>query len=410
MKKISLFSISLLSLILIFQVSSCKKKEDIKPNNENINTAENGSFKISGVSYASKNAYVNYFSDTTGLQIQIANNDFYNIHQSYKEKTLNCIYFNFTGNLIEGSFSENNISEINIVYSVNKELKYIEAEKGKNLSKETTVTIVKNGEQYIINYNIVLTDGTQVIGKYIGDIKEITGEGGYIIDTKINVGNPLFSIENGGYKNIKRVAWTGSKLWAITDLGGNSGTPQLLLDINPYNGSIIKSFAPEKPIWSLDYANGKLCDINSFNGNNVETYDISTGAYSGIWNYNGIYNLYYYLTFDGTNYLGLCNFTDNGYNNQALISFDKNGNVISVNKDKRYNDLVFGGGYFWASDRGCVLKLDKNLNILKVYEISDSNKFGEVKYGDEIAMQLEYINSKIWIIDRYNNFYKTTIE
>ena len=121
--------------------------------------------------------------------------------------------------------------------------------------------------------------------------------------------------------------------------------------------------------------------------------------------------MYYYLTFNGINYIREANY--DRYHCRSLITYDQNGNVVSVNEDNYgYEDLIFGGGYYWAlrSLNGIIFKLDANLNVIRTIKIRGYEKFGKTNYGNEIGMHLEYIDSKLWIVDRSNNFYKTGLE
>ncbi|MDT0644657.1 hypothetical protein RM553_17590 [Zunongwangia sp. F363] len=242
---------------------------------------------------------------------------------------------------------------------------------------------------------------------------EYSSTGVGICTQKITVGDPFFTISS---RKISHVAWTGQKLWALTDLNGNGSTYQEMMEINPNNGAIIRSFPPNQPMWTLEYANGRLWDIYdwSFDEQNyAEMYNASTGNYIGNWYYTEDYELYYYLTFDGTYYWGTVNY-DCGGNCQALIAFDLDGNAVQVFDDdpsKQFEDLIFAEGFFWASTYdGFILKLDKDLNAVERYEVTNFEIFGEVQYANEIAMRLEYIHNRLWIIDRFNNFYKTSIE
>ncbi len=247
---------------------------------------------------------------------------------------------------------------------------------------------------------------------------------------KISVGEPFFTVTPGTIGNIVRIAWTGEKLWAITDIGGGD-IPQKLLEIDTSDGSIIQSIPfyepnnPTKQMVCLDYANGKLGDIRThvIEGEQkyAKTYDIETGEGTGQWTYSGNYYVYDYFTFDGSYYWGKANFNCDGYNCQALVSYETNGNInkiFDLRSDEgnlyNYYDLVYGGGYLWAYQKAysskIIRKLDANLNILESYNITDSEKFGEEQFGNEIAVHLEYINGTLWIVDRFNNFYKTTIQ
>lgn len=253
---------------------------------------------------------------------------------------------------------------------------------------------------------------------------------------KITVGEPVFTVSPGAPLNIYRVAWTGEKLWAITDIGGGDIT-QNLLEINPSNGDVVQTIpfnveSNPTQMFSLDYANGKLMDVAEFyiDGEQkyARTYDIETGEPAGKWNYNGIYGLYYYLAFDGTHYWGGTNFNCNDYNCQAIVKYDAEGAVVKAfeanagdnmnGEDFPYTndcvDLAFGGGHLWASRQfgghKVISKLDTDLNILKSFLIEDGEKFGEAQYANEIATHIEYINGSLWIVDRWNNFYKTNIQ
>ncbi|TNE56329.1 MAG: hypothetical protein EP338_00365 [Bacteroidetes bacterium] len=238
-----------------------------------------------------------------------------------------------------------------------------------------------------------------------------------LIDEKIDVGNPFFTVTPDTlYKNIYRMAWTGTKLWAITDLQGNGGAAQLLMEIDKTNGNVLQSLTPAKAMWCLDYANGNLWDISTFSAPGeqkfAETFDPNTGSYIGKWNYNGQYDLYYYFTYDGAKYWGETNYDCGGSNCQSLVTYDLQGNIVAENAASyEYEDLVFGGDHFWASrGQGIILKLDKNFQVVRTIKINDYQKFGEVNYANEISMHLEYIDSNLWILDRFNNFYKTGIQ
>jgi hypothetical protein len=122
--------------------------------------------------------------------------------------------------------------------------------------------------------------------------------------------------------------------------------------------------------------------------------------------------LYYNFTFDGTNYWGSTNFDCDGSNCQAYVSYNQNGDVVSADDDMQYADVVYGGGYFWATDlfQGYIYKLNNDFTVERTFKIKDFGKFGKTNYANELAMHIEYIDSRIWIIDRYNNFYKTSIK
>lgn len=253
---------------------------------------------------------------------------------------------------------------------------------------------------------------------------------------KINVGEPYFTVSPGTPYNIYRVAWTGEKLWALTGIG-NGDAFQKLLELDTANGSIIQAIPfnesdNPKQIFSLDYANGQLWDIRSFHLSSeqkyAKTYDATSAESTTQWNYNGKFDLYKYFTFDGIRYWGGTNYDFEGTNCQAITSYDVNGNIIKVFEmcgneqtgDKVFpygndcQDMVYGGGYLWASrtSKGnqIISKVDSNLTIIKSYHIIDGDKFGEALFSDEIALHLEYIDGRLWIIDRFNNFYKTTIQ
>ena len=253
---------------------------------------------------------------------------------------------------------------------------------------------------------------------------------------KITVGAPYFTVNPGTTGNIFRVAWTGKKLWAITDVGSGD-IPQKLLEIDTADGSIVQSIAYNDPgnstqIFSLDYANSKLWDINTFSlpedPKFAYTYSAETGEATATWNYSGQYQWYYYLTFDGTHYWSGANYNFEESNCQAIVSYDINGNVIKAYEmcgdkyaaDKGFpygndcEDMVYGGGYLWASrkmgDYKIISKLDTMLNVIESYKITDGDKFGMVQYSNEIAMHLEYIDGNLWIVDRFNNFYKTILQ
>jgi hypothetical protein len=179
-------------------------------------------------------------------------------------------------------------------------------------------------------------------------------------------------------------------------------------------------------MWTLEYANGFLYDIFPgvcrFSSQKcAQRYNANTGIPVDRWNYSGPYELYYYLTHDGSKFWGLTNYNCNGSNCQAVVEYSATGAVLNARTgsddgSSTYDDLVFGGGYFWAAINGPeegahqIVKLDPAFTVVETYRVRDSRQFGYTQYANELALHLVYMNDRLWVVDRSGNFYRTSLQ
>ena len=96
---------------------------------------------------------------------------------------------------------------------------------------------------------------------------------------------------------------------------------------------------------------------------------------------------------------------------RGIYRFDEEGQILDSFTGLYMLDLVYDGEYFWSNEGdGYILKLDSNLDAVEVYQVSDLEQFGPVYNSGNADMQLEYIEGHLWIVDRWNRFYKTELE
>jgi len=280
-----------------------------------------------------------------------------------------------------------------------------------------TVTVSMASGGYLVEFDLQLQNpqdasapGVTLVGQYyFGHMSYKNG-----VEKGVVIGSPTFIVTPpNGLPNFHRFAWTGSRLWAATPYDWSDGYEQALVEIDPSTGRVLKTIRItdyESMIYNMNYANAALWDANEdpfidAERRPLKRFDPNTGALLRPWEYTvGGRDDFYFWTHDGERY-----WTANG--NHELVAYDESGAVVATLQTRGApDDMVFGGGHFWASHSdGTIYKLDKDLDVVDAYHVIDYWMFGEARYAGEMPLHLEYIDGQLWIMDRNNGFYKTEL-